>query len=119
MSDILEENGITLDAKKLEAMLGTTVIVISAKKGTGINELIDAVRQKTYLKNPHTSIFEAPVQKEIDHLEGDVNHELEESRNPKFAAVKLFERDPYFQALTNSSTEDEVKAIETSYEMDA
>src|SRR5574344_3012372 len=67
MSDILEENGITLDAKKLEAMLGTTVIVISAKKGTRINQLTDAVRHKTYINNPHPYIFAAPGQKEIDH----------------------------------------------------
>jgi ferrous iron transport protein B len=119
MSDILAENGITLDAKKLQTMLGTTVIVISAKKGTGISELIDAVRHKAYLKNPHTKIFEEPVQKEIDHLEGDLNHELEESHNPKFAAVKLFERDPYFQALTNTSTEQEIRTIEQQYGMDA
>jgi small GTP-binding protein domain len=117
MSDILAENGITLDASKLQKMLGTTVVVISAKKGTGINELIDSVSHKTYLKNPHTKIFEEPVQKEIDHLEGDLNHELEESDNPKFAAVKLFERDPYFQALTNTSTEQEIKTIEQQYGM--
>src|SRR5574344_1123300 len=119
MSDILAQNGITLDMDKLGKMLQTTVVGISAKKGTGIDTLIGAIKNKTYLKNPHTKIFEPPVQKEIDHIEGDLNHELEEARNPKFAAVKVFERDPYFHALSNSSTEDEVKAIETNYEMDA
>jgi Fe2+ transport system protein B len=52
MSDILAENGITLDAKKLQKMLGTTVVVISAKKGTGISELIDSVSVKTVSEEP-------------------------------------------------------------------
>ena len=119
MSDILEQNGITLDEEKLQNLLGVTVVKISAKKGTGIDTLISFLKNKNYRKNPHTKIFEAPIQKEIDHLEGDLNNELEEARNPKFAAVKLFERDPYFQALTNTSTEQEIKAIEKSYGMDA
>lgn len=119
MSDILEQNGIILDEDKLQNLLGVTVVKISAKKGTGIDTLISFLKNKNYRKNPHTKIFEAPVQKEIDHLEEDLNNELEEARNPKFAAVKLFERDPYFQALTNTSTEQEIKAIEKSYGMDA
>jgi len=119
MSDILEQNGITLDEKRLQDLLGVTVVRISAKKGTGIDTLISYLKNRNYLKNPHTRIYEEPVQNEIDHLEGDLNNELEEARNPKFAAVKLFERDPYFQALTNTSTEQEIKVIEKTYGMDA
>lgn len=119
MADILEANGISIDVKKLQEELGLTVVRISAKTGEGIDQLIATIRNNQYLRNPHLKIYAEDVQKEIDHIEGDLNSELEESRNPKFAAVKLFERDPYFRALTNSSTEDEVKAIETSYEMDA
>jgi Fe2+ transport system protein B len=96
-----------------------TVIRISAKTGEGINELISTIRENKYLRNSHLKIYAEDVQKEIDHIEGDLNHELEEARNPKFAAVKVFERDPYFHALSNSSTEDEVRAIEANYNMDA
>lgn len=119
MADILEANGITIDVEKLQQEMGLTVIRISAKTGEGIDKLIKTINEKTYLPNPHLKIYAEDVQKEVDHIEGDLNTELEESRNPKFAAVKLFERDPYFHALTNSSTEDEVKAIETAYGMDA
>jgi ferrous iron transport protein B len=119
MADILEQNGITIDTAKLSAELGLTVIRISAKTGEGIDTLIQTIRENKYLRNPHLKIYAEDVQKEVDHLEGDLNHELEEAQNPKFAAVKVFERDPYFHALTNSSTEDEVKAIETNYGMDA
>jgi ferrous iron transport protein B len=119
MADILEANGITIDTAKLSQELGLTVVRISAKTGEGIETLISTIRENKYLRNPHLKIYAEDVQKEIDHLEGDLNHELEEAQNPKFAAVKVFERDPYFHALTNSATEDEVKAIETNYGMDA
>jgi ferrous iron transport protein B len=119
MADILEANGISIDVAKLSARLGLTVIRISAKTGEGINELISTIRENKYLRNSHLKIYAEDVQKEIDHIEGDLNHELEEARNPKFAAVKVFERDPYFHALSNSSTEDEVRAIEANYNMDA
>ena len=118
MADILEANGISVDVAKLSARLGLTVIRISAKTGEGINELISTIRENKYLRNSHLKIYAEDVQKEIDHIEGDLNHELEEAHNPKFAAVKVFERDPYFHALTNSSTEDEVRAIEANYNMD-
>jgi ferrous iron transport protein B len=108
-----------IDTEKLSSLLGLTVIRISAKTGQGIDTLIKTIRDNQYLRNSHLKIYAEDVQKEIDHIEGDLNHELEEARNPKFAAVKVFERDPYFHALSNSSTEDEVKAIETNYEMDA
>jgi ferrous iron transport protein B len=119
MADILEKNGITIDEKSLSKSLGLTVIRISAKTGEGIPELISTIREGTYLKNPHLKIYAHDIQKEIDHLESDLNTELEETNNPKFAAVKLFERDPFFHALTNKATEQEVKALEAKYQMDA
>lgn len=119
MSDILESNGITLDPKRLEKTLGHSVVLISAKKGDGVNELIDLIKSGQYLKNPHKKIYQPIVQQEIDHLESDLNHELEEASNPKFAAVKLFERDPYFRALTNASTEEEIEKIEQFLGMDS
>jgi len=119
MADILEANGISIDEAKLSQMLGLTVIRISAKTGEGIDKLIEVISKGSYAKNPHQKIFAQDVQREIDHLENDLNSELEEAKNPKFAAVKLFERDPFFLALNNTSTENEVRAIETQYEMDA
>lgn len=119
MVDILETNGITIDDQKLEEELGLTVIRISAKTGEGIDKLISTIRENKYRHNPHIKIYAGDVQTEIDHIEGDLNTELEEAHNPKFAAVKVFERDPYYKALDNTSTENEIKAIEASYEMDS
>lgn len=119
MADILEANGISIDVAKMEEDLGLTVVRISAKTNEGIDELTKIIAEGSYKKNPHLKIYANDVQKEVDHLEGDLNTELEEAKNPKFAAVKLFERDPFFQALTNTSTEQEVEAIEKGYGMDA
>ncbi|MCH4278134.1 MAG: ferrous iron transport protein B, partial [Bacilli bacterium] len=119
MADILEKNGISIDIDKLQEELGVSIVRISAKTGEGVDNLITLIRDGKYRHNPHLKIYASDVQKEIDHIEGDLNTELEESRNPKFAAVKVFERDPFYKALSNSSTENEVKEIESKYQMDA
>jgi ferrous iron transport protein B len=119
MADILESHGISIDDRKLESEMGLTVVRISAKTGQGIDELVSVIRENRYRPNPHLKIYAPDVQSEIDHIETDLKNELEETHNPKFAAVKLFERDPYFKALDNSSTEREIKAIEEIYGMDS
>lgn len=119
MADILEKNGITLVEKKLEEMLGLTVIRISAKTGQGIPSLVDAIQKKTYRKNPHLKIYPDDIQKEIDHIASDLRNELEESPNAIFGAVNVFQSDPYYVALSNTSTKNEVKALEDKYGMDA
>lgn len=119
MADMLEKNGIFIDDTTLENELGITVVRISAKTGEGIDKLISIIREKTYLNNPHKQIYATDVQKEINHIEGDLNTELEESQNPNFAAVKVFEGDPYFAALSNTSTKQEIAEIENKYSMDA
>ena len=43
MADKLEEKGLTIDEKKMEEMLGTKVLKISALKETGIDELIKEI----------------------------------------------------------------------------
>lgn len=119
MADILEKNGITIDFAKLQEELGVSVVRISAKTGEGIDALIRMIRERAYLKNPKKKIYAADVQKEIDHLENDLRSELEESHNVRFGAVKLFERDPYYKTLNNSSTSHEVEALEKTYDMDS
>jgi ferrous iron transport protein B len=119
MADILESRGIAINDDKLSEELGLTVVRISAKTNEGVDNLIRIIAKGTYKKNPHLKIYANDVQKELVHLEGDLNTELEESGNPKFAAVKLFEGDPFFQALNNSSTKKEIQEIEGKYDMDA
>ena len=119
MADILEKKGISIDFKKLEEELGVSVVPISAKTSEGIDKLISLIRERKYLKNPRKQIFASDIEKELTHLQGDLSHELEDKRELRFSAVKLFENDPFYQALNNDSTKKEISELEKKYDMDA
>lgn len=118
MADILEKKGITIDFKKLEEELGVSVVRISAKTGEGIDNLISLIKERKYKKNPKKQIFAPDVEKELLHLQNDLYNELEDKKELRFSAVKLFENDPYYQALSNESTRKEVSELEKTYDMD-
>ena len=44
MADVMERKGITIDLKKMEEKLRVKIVLISAKKGTGIGELKQAIQ---------------------------------------------------------------------------
>lgn len=118
MADILEKKGITINFKKLEEELGVSVVRISAKTGEGIDNLISLIKERKYKKNPKKQIFAPDVEKELLHLQNDLYNELEDKKELRFSAVKLFENDPYYQALSNESTRKEVSELEKTYDMD-
>ena len=118
MADILEKKGIAIDFKKLEEELGVSVVRISAKTGEGIDNLISLIKERKYKKNPKKQIFAPDVEKELLHLQNDLYNELEDKKELRFYAVKLFENDPYYQALSNESTRKEVSELEKTYDMD-
>lgn len=118
MADILEKKGITIDFKMLEEELGVSVVRISAKTGEGIDNLISLIKDRKYKKNPKKQIFAPDVEKELLHLQNDLYNELEDKKELRFSAVKLFENDPYYQALSNESTRKEVSELEKTYDMD-
>ena len=119
MADILEKKGINIDFKKLEERLGVSVVRISAKTGEGIDRLISLIKTHGYRPNPKRNIYASDVAEELHHLEMDLSQELEDKKELRFAAVKLFEKDPFYQALNNVSTRKEVSALEERYDMDA
>ena len=57
MADLLAKKGITIDSKKLEELLDTTIVEISALKGTGIDELISVIKEGKIKKNRHKKIY--------------------------------------------------------------
>ena len=61
MTDVLEKEGIKIDVNKLEKELGVTIIPISAKKRIGIDELIERIVKKDYLKNNLKKIFDNDI----------------------------------------------------------
>lgn len=64
MSDKLEEKGLTIDEKKMEEMLGTKVLKISALKETGIDELIKEINKP--LKSKENKVIPEYLSKDYD-----------------------------------------------------
>ena len=102
MMDELHSNGGTIDVNEMEAILGTPVVPISAKKNQGIHELIDhAIHIAKYQEKPARNDFcdqndhGGAVHRCIhaaSHLIED--HAAAAGLPLRFAATKVIEGDP-------------------------
>ncbi len=94
MVDLLERNGITLNASKLSEKLGCEVVEISALKGTGIREAADkAVKlAKAGKINQSVHKFDDGVETVIDAVKAKMGSDVAEEQK-RFFAIKLLERD--------------------------
>lgn len=112
MADILEKKGLKIDIKKLEKMLATKVVQISALKETGINDLIVEIeRNKRFNK---IEIFDSKIENAIKEIE----IELAIKYNMRFTAIKLIEDDERFKGLQSIKIKDVIKKLEKEYDMD-
>ena len=94
MVDLLERNGITLNASKLSEKLGCEVVEISALKGTGIREAADkAVKlAKAGKVNQSVHKFDDGVETVIDAVKAKMGSDVAEEQK-RFFVIKLLERD--------------------------
>lgn len=94
MVDLLERNGITLNATKLSEKLGCEVVEISALKGNGIKEAADkAVKlAKAGKVNQSVHKFDDGVETVIDAVKAKMGSDVAEEQK-RFFAIKLLERD--------------------------
>ncbi len=113
MEDLLEKKGIKIDPEALSRQLGVTVVVISALKETGIDELIDHIKKRDILKNRHQKIYSDIVEHEIDEITRIVNVE-----DRRFVAVKLLERDIMFAKYHSVEIEKSITKLEEYYGTD-
>ena len=58
MEDILEKKGVKIDIVKLSKLLNTTIVSISALKKTGIENLIENIKENNVLPNETNKNFE-------------------------------------------------------------
>ena len=96
MMDMLEKKGITIDTQELAKRLGVDVIPISALKNTGIEELLDYIKAKSFI---HSDIHTYD-----EYLEERV-HEAEavaDGKHKRFTAVKLLEGDVMFGTASDN-----------------
>ena len=113
MSDILESHGISIDIEKLENELGTSVLKVSAMKEFGIDELIDSIINKKYIKNKHIKIYPDDIENLISYFETKIS-----AGNRRFSAVKLIEDDKGYHSFISQEGEERVKELEISNNMD-
>ena len=118
MEDILKKKGYIIDIVKLEKLLGTKCVSISALKRTGIKELIDIIRNGDRLipeaKDHHLFSLE------VENVISDVRKELDENVSEKrFAAIKIVERDNrYYDKYFKERFEKEISALEEQFDLD-
>lgn len=119
MVDMLEKRGDTIDYPLLSALLGITVVPISASRGTGIHKLIHAAehevlhaRSNTHLDR-HANAGEPPdiytgaVRQAVFVIEDIIRENCQQHDMPlRWSAVKLIEGDaPTLEKLNLSDTQ--------------
>lgn len=95
MMDIVRKRGDRIDTEKLSRDLGCQVLEISALKGTGIRELVDAVvttAASDDARAPRAVHFPARLEKAIGEI-GEIITGKCLDQQKKWFAVKVFERD--------------------------
>lgn len=113
MTDVLEKKGLKIDEKKLEKILHTKVIKISALKGTGISELINEIGKNSFTDK--LFIYDSIIEYAINEIEKCLPTHIKHSR---FVAVKLLEGDERFKELNTNKITNVVKEISENYETD-
>ena len=111
MADRLEKKGIHIDKEKLAKEIGTDVVIISALKATGIEELKNIIKKYNKQKNRSKEIFKSDIENEIINIE----NELKVNR---FMAIKILENDKLYQSYQKGSVKNSRQKLEEIYKMD-
>ena len=111
MSDRLEKKGIHIDKEKLAKEIETDVVIISALKATGIEELKNTIKKYNKQKVRSKEIFKSDIENEIINIE----NELKVNR---FMAIKILENDKLYQSYQKGSVKNSRQKLEEIYKMD-
>ena len=111
MADRLEAKGIHIDAEKLSKEIKTDVVIISALKGTGIDELKDKIESNINKKIVSKEIFKSDIENEILQVENILNVN-------RFIAIKILENDKMYQNYQTGQVRNSRNRLEETYKMD-
>ena len=93
MADLVEKGGDKIDVRALSARLGVPVVMVSALRGTGIDELIGKARHAAAHPGKAKRLaFDAAIEDAIEKIEAELPASVPDSRR-RYLAVRLFERD--------------------------
>ena len=111
MMDIVEERGMEIDLHRMQEMLGIPVIPVSARKKTGLEQLIHAVShhrdasakhriehhhkvgKNASLHEEYALVYSDEVEKTLASLETELSGNFPNLQNPRWAAIKYLEND--------------------------
>ena len=97
MIDEVQEKGITIEMKQLQALLGCHIIPTSAKKKTGLDSLLDhviRVFQKDIRIRKNKLFFRAELEASVDKITSLLSYQKELGLyNARWLAIKLLEND--------------------------
>ncbi len=113
MADILEKKGLVIDEGKLEKILETKVIKISALKEIGIEELIQEINVKSSASKLH--IYDANIEQALVQIQNELP---KEGLNKRFIAVKLLENDERFESLNSYKIKNIAQNLFQNYDTD-
>ncbi|NJE48357.1 ferrous iron transport protein B [Thermococcus sp. 9N3] len=95
--DLAEKKGIRIDTLKMSKALGVPVVPLSAKEGTGIEELKEKIWEMAHGKiktNPVLPRYDPEVEREIEHISKCLEGTKLAGRYPlRWLAIKLLQRD--------------------------
>lgn len=93
MADLVEKSGDKIDVRALSRSLGCPVVMISALRNTGIDELIAEAKRAATSKGGATEHrFDSAIEGVLDQIEECLPGSVPASRR-RYWSVKLFERD--------------------------
>lgn len=113
MLDILDKKGLVIDVEKLKTELNTPIVLISALKKTGVNELIDIINKLDFQPLQKQQIFDPLIEEKITII----NKSIDE-KHSRFIAVKLLEKDFLYPKYNDLLKEDIAKSLEDYYQSD-
>ena len=101
MADLVEKSGDKIDIRALSDRLGCPVVMISALKNTGLDELINIAKREAASKDgvPEHK-FDSAIEDVLDHIEAQLPGSVPQNKR-RYYAVKLFERDTDAAKLVN------------------
>ena len=112
MADLLESKGIKINVKELSKKLGTPVLLVSAMKGTGVDELKKEIDKLS--KTKEIEIYDDNIEKSIK----DIKKELNDNIHQRFIAVKLLENDERFSIYNNKKIDNIRNKLSSLYDTD-
>ena len=125
MMDVVRKNGDRIDTKELAGRLGCRVVEISAMKGDGVEEAVQAVlRAAEEGSVPPTHRFSEEVEAALSRISERLPEQIPEAQR-RWYAVKLFERDEKIvprlalDAAAAGAIEQDIQAVEKRLDEDS